>query len=124
MFRGLPFRVRSAYTFRLDSVDVVIADIVRTVNEEASPKVEHLFIIAERRDAVGGRYEPGYYNRTAGREESVQATDVLAVIQLGATKRPAIVVSLEYDNGGKIGLIERKDTGQWGVVWKSAYTDC
>jgi hypothetical protein len=27
-FKGLPFRVRAAYTFRLDSIDVVIADVV------------------------------------------------------------------------------------------------
>ncbi|HEU4748774.1 MAG TPA: hypothetical protein VFS56_09765, partial [Gemmatimonadaceae bacterium] len=36
-FRGLPFRVRSAYTFRTDSIAGVIADVVRSVNEEANP---------------------------------------------------------------------------------------
>ena len=122
-FRGLPFRVRSAYTFRLDSMDVVIADVVRTVNEEASPKVEHFFIIAERTPGTGARYETRYYSRTAGTEESAQATDVLAAIELRA-KRRAIVVSLEYDDGRKIGLIERRGSGQWIAVWKSAYTDC
>ena len=123
-FRGLPFRVRSAYTFRLDSIDVVIADVVRTVNEEASPKVEHFFIIGERSPGTDAKYETRYYSRTAGTEESTQATDVLAVIQLGSAKRPAIVVSLEYDDGRKIGLIERKESGQWSSVWRSAYTDC
>lgn len=123
-FRGLPFRVRSAYTFRLDSTEVVIADVVRTVNEEASPKVEHFFIIGERNPGTGAQYETRYYSRTAGTEESTQATDVLAVIQLGRVKRPAIVVSLEYDDGRKIGLIERRESGQWSSVWRSAYTDC
>lgn len=123
-FRGLPFRVRSAYTFHLDSIDVVIADVVRTVNEEASPRVEHLFIIAERTSGTGAKYETRYYSRTAGTEESAQATDVLAAIQLGATKRPAVVVSIEYDDGGKLGLIERRESGEWTAVWRSAYTDC
>lgn len=123
-FRGLPFRVRSAYTFRLDSIDVVIADVVRTVNEEASPKVEHFFLIGERNPGTDAKYETRYYSRNAGTEESTQATDVLAVIQLGATRRPAIVVSLEYDDGRKIGLIERRNTGQWSSIWRSAYTDC
>jgi hypothetical protein len=123
-FRGLPFRVRSAYTFRLHSIDVVIADVVRTVNEEASPKVEHIFIIGERNPGTDTNYETRYYSRTAGTEESTQATDVLAVIQLGSLRRPAIVVSLEYDDGRKIGLIERKESGQWSSVWRSAYTDC
>jgi len=109
-FRGLPFRVRSAYTFRLDSIDAVIADVVRSVNEEANPRLEHLLIIGER--------------PTAGAEESTQATEVLAGVQIGAEKRPAIVVNIEYDDGGKLGLIERTGPDEWRATWKSAYTDC
>jgi hypothetical protein len=123
-FRGLPFRVRSAYTFRLDSLDVVIADVVRSVNEEANPRLEHLLIIGERPAGTRGKYSLGYYGRTAGAEESTQATEVLAAVQIGAAKRPAIVVNIEYDDGGKLGLIERTGPGAWRATWKSAYTDC
>ena len=123
-FRGLPFRVRSAYTFRLDSVDVVIADVVRSVNEEANPRLEHLLLIGERLARVGGKYNLGYYNRTAGAEESTQATEVLTAVEIGVARRPAIIVNIEYDDGGKFGLIERTGNGQWRATWKSAYTDC
>lgn len=123
-FRGLPFRVRSAYTFRLDSVDVVIADVVRSVNEEATPKLEHMLIIGERPATTSGMYTVGYYNRTAGPEESTQATEVLAMVQLGVSKRPAIVVNVEYDDGGKLGFVERVGPGEWRATWRSAYTDC
>jgi hypothetical protein len=123
-FRGLPFRVRSAYTFRLDSIDVVITDVVRSVNEEANPRLEHLLIIGERPAGTRGKYNLGYYSRTAGAEESTQATEVLAAIQIGVAKRPAIVVNIEYDDGGKLGLIERTGSGEWRATWKSAYTDC
>jgi hypothetical protein len=123
-FRGLPFRVRSAYTFRLDSVDVVIADIVRSVNEEANPRLEHLLMIGERRSGTRGSYTVGYYSRTAGAEETTQATEVLAAVRLGRSKRPAIVVNIEYDDGRKLGLIERTASGQWRSIWRSAYTDC
>lgn len=123
-FRGLPFRVRSAYTFRLDSADVVVADVVRTVNEEANPRVEHVFLIAERVAGTSGKYEPGYYSRTAGAEDSIQATDLLAVLQIGSARRPVVVVSIEYDDGGNIALIERTGPGHWTFRWKSAYTDC
>jgi len=123
-FRGLPFRVRSAYTFRLDSIDVVIADVVRSVNEEANPRLEHLLIIGERPAGTRGTYNLGYYGRTAGAEESTQATEVLAAVQIGAAKRPAVVVNIEYDDGGKLGLIERTSPGEWRATWKSAYTDC
>jgi len=123
-FKGLPFRVRSAYTFRLDSVDVVIADVVRSVNEEANPRVEHLLIIGERLAGSTGRYKVGYYNRTAGAEESTQATEILATVLISVAKRPAVVVNIEYDDGGKLGLIERTGVGEWHSTWRSAYTDC
>ena len=123
-FRGLPFRVRSAYTFRLDSIDAVIADVVRSVNEEANPRLEHLLIIGERPGGTRGKYNLRYFSRTAGAEESTQATEVLAVVQIGAEKRPAIVVNIEYDDGGKLGLIERTGPDEWRATWKSAYTDC
>jgi hypothetical protein len=123
-FRGLPFRVRSAYTFRLDMVDVVIADVVRTVNEEANPRVEHLLIFGERPRGVSGKFNVSYYNRTAGAEESTQATEILTAVRIGATKRPAVVVNIEYDDGGKLGLVERTGPGEWRATWRSAYTDC
>jgi hypothetical protein len=123
-FRGLPFRVRSAYTFRLDSINAVIADVVRSVNEEANPRLEHLLIIGEGPAGTRGKYNLRYFSRTAGAEESTQATEVLAVVQIGAEKRPAIVVNIEYDDGGKLGLIERTGPDEWRATWKSAYTDC
>ncbi len=123
-FRGLPFRVRSAYRFRLDTVDVVIADVVRTVNEEATPRVEHLLIIGERHHGASGKLDVGYYSRNAGPEESTQATEILTAVRLGAEKTPAVVLSIEYDEGGKLGLVERSAPGEWRATWKSAYTDC
>jgi hypothetical protein len=123
-FKGLPFRVRSAYMFRLDSIDVVIADVVRSVNEEANPRLEHLLIVGERSAGSIGRYKVGYYNRTAGAEESTQATEILATVSIGSARRPAVVVNIEYDDGGKLGLIERTGPGEWRATWRSAYTDC
>ena len=123
-FKGLPFRVRSAYMFRLDSINVVIADVVRSVNEEANPRLEHLLIVGERAAGSTGRYKVGYYNRTAGAEESTQATEILAAVLIGPARRPAVVVNIEYDDGGKLGLIERTGPGEWRATWRSAYTDC
>ncbi|HEY0529928.1 MAG TPA: hypothetical protein VGD02_13960 [Gemmatimonadaceae bacterium] len=123
-FRGLPFRVRSAYTFHLDSTEVVVADVVRTVNEEANPRVEHLFIVGERPAGTAAKFTADYYSRTAGAEDTVQATDVLAVLQLGADKHATVVVNVEYDDGGKLGFIERDVAGHWAATWTSAYTGC
>ena len=123
-FKGLPFRVRSAYTFHLDTVDVVVADVMRTVNEEANPRVEHLLIVGERAHGSNAKFEVGYYNRSAGAEEATQATEILTVVKIGAAKEPAVVVNVEYDDGGKLGLIERSVGGKWNATWRSAYTDC
>ncbi len=123
-FRGLPFRVRSAFTFRLDSVDVVVADVVRSVNEEANPRLEHILIVGEKAASTTGKYNVGYYSRTAGAEESTQATEVLTMVQIGVVKRPAIVVDIEYDDASKLALIERTADGQWRATWRSAYADC
>ncbi len=123
-FRKLPFRVQSAYTFRLDSVEVVVADIVRALNEEANPRIEHLLLIGERPAGTKGKYAVGYFSRIAGAEETMQATDVLAAVRIGVSKSPAIVISVESEDGVKLGLIERTGPGQWRPTWKSAFTTC
>jgi hypothetical protein len=123
-FRGLPFRVRSAFTFRFDSVDAVVADIVRSVNEEANPRLEHLLLVGEKQAGTSGKYSVAYYHRTAGAEESTQVTEVLAVILLGHNKHPAAVLNVEYGDGGRFGLLERTDQGEWRTTWRSAYTGC
>jgi hypothetical protein len=123
-FRGLPFRVRSAYTFRTDSIEGVIADVVRIVAEEANPRLEHFFVIGERRAKSTAKYNVAYYSRTAGAEEAAQATELLAVVLIGPMRRPAAVVNVEYDEGGKLGLLERTAPGRWLFRWRSAYTGC
>ena len=124
VFRRLPFRVRSAYSFRLDSVEVVIADVVRSLNEEANPRIEDLFLIGEKPIGTMGKYTVGYFNRIAGAEETIQATEVLAAVKIGAANRPAIIVNVESEEGAQLGLIERVGPGHWRYTWKSAYTDC
>lgn len=123
-FDGFPFRVRSAYTFRTDSIAGVIADVVRSVNEEANPRLEHLFVIGERPAKSTSKYRVAFFSRTAGAEEAAEITELLAVVLVGPGKRPAAVVNIEYDEGGKLGLLERTGPGQWRFRWRSAYTGC
>jgi hypothetical protein len=122
-FRGLPFRVRSAYTFQLDTMDVVVADVVRTVNEEAKPRVEHLLIFGERPHNANEKFDVSYFTRNAGPEDTTPVTEVLGAIRVGRG-RPIVIVNVEYDDGGKFGFIERSTSGKWNATWRSAYTDC
>lgn len=123
-FRGLPFRVRSAHVFRADSIEGVIADVVRSVNEEANPRLEHLFVIGERPVGSRARYKVAFFSRTAGAEDDAEITELLAVVLIGPNRLPTAVVNVEYDEGGKLGLIERTAPGEWDFRWRSAYAGC
>jgi hypothetical protein len=123
-FRGLPFRVRSAHTFRADSIHGVIADVVRSVNEEANPRLEHLFVIGERPAGSSAGYNVAFFSRTAGAEDDAEITELLAVVLIGPKRVPTAVVNVEYDEGGKLGLIERTAAGEWEFRWRSAYAGC
>ncbi len=122
-FRGLPFRVRGAYSFEYDSAQVLVGDIIRNINQEANPRVEHLLLIAEKKTS-GAPYALAYFTRNAAREELVQMTEILAAIKTGSPSRPALVVNLIYGEGGRFGLLERVSAGRWKMTWKSAYTGC
>lgn len=121
VFHGLPFSVRKAYRFSIGSTPGFIASVVRKINEEANPRQEHFLVIAER---SGGTYREVFQTRTAGSEESVQTNEILAVINLVETGQPAIVVTFEHEDGGRVGLLERVSEGRWRVIWRSAYTGC
>lgn len=123
-FRGLPFRVRSAYTFRVDSIAGIVADVIRSVNEEAAPRLEHLFLIGEKPLGAAGKYSVVYYSRTAGAEESTQVTELLALVLIGRSKSPAAVLSVEYGDGGRYALLVRVAPSEWRTTWKSAFTGC
>jgi hypothetical protein len=124
VFRGLPFRVRSAYTFQIDTTEVIVATVVRALNEEANPRIEYMLVVGERAQGVSAKFNVDYFNRTAGAEDSTQASEVLTAVRIGVSKRPIVVVSVAYNDGAKLALIERTEEGKWIATWESAYTDC
>ena len=122
-FRGIPYFVRKGYRLSLSPSTILIAEAIRRIPEEANPREEHLLVLAERtRDDAA--YRVGFYKRSAGSEETLETSEVLAAVRFTASSRPAIVVRLDYEDGGKIGLLERVAAGTWRITWKSAYTDC
>jgi len=122
-FKGIPFSIRNAYRLVVPKSSVIVAEVVRKINEEANPREEHVFIVAERR-STGGGYQLAFHMISAGAEESLETTDLLAAIKVARTGNLALVVSFDYEDGGKVGLLEEISEGTWRVVWKSAYTGC
>jgi hypothetical protein len=81
-------------------------------------------LIAERANRSTTSYAVGYYNRVAGPEETIQGSELLAAVELGTAKRPALVLNVESDNGAHLELIERIAPAEWRMVWRSANTGC
>ena len=124
VFRGIPFAVRNAYRFKVDSgTPAIAADVVRKLNQEAMPLEEHTFLVAEQR-ASKPRYTVVYRQRTAGTEESLVTTEVLAALKLPAPDRTALVLLREGFDTNAYALLERNPSGDWRVRWTSVTTGC
>ena len=123
VFSGIPFYVRKGYRLTIPSASIIIAEAVRKINEEANPREEHLLFLAERSKGNVG-FRVAFHVRSAGAEESLETSEVLSALRLTKTNRLAIVITFDYEDGGKIGLLERLALNDWRIVWKSAYTGC
>jgi hypothetical protein len=125
-FRGIPFAVRTAYRFSAaPGVEGIVADVVRKLNQEANPLEQHTLVIAERDSAsTSGQYHVVYTERTAGSEESLETSDVLAAVSLGTPRHTALVLLREGYESTAYALLERMPDGHWRVRWTSAHTGC
>jgi hypothetical protein len=124
-FRGLPFVVNKAWRAQIPGQpDILVAVVVRNVNQEANPRQERILLVAEK-DSVPSRtrYSARYSERVAGPEETLETTDPIAVVLLGADHRPTVVVSRDTGSGVSYVLIERV-AGRWQRWWASAYAGC
>ena len=126
IFRGLPFSVRDAWRLQASpGTDALVAGVLRRINQEANPRVEHLLLVAERDSGTtAGRYRAAYFERTNGLEETLEMSDVLAVVSLGLPLRATIVLARDYGDGAAYSLLERTGVRSWRIRWSSAYTGC
>ena len=123
-FRGLPFTVREAYRFTIGQTTVLAGDVVRKINEEANPREEHLLVVAERSATAGATYSPVYHSRVAGREDEVRTNEILGAVRFVKNNRPSLVIAFDYEDGGRVALLQRMNAGEWRITWRSAYTGC
>ena len=124
-FRGLPFVVNKAWRARMPNGWLLVAAIVvRNVNQEANPRQERILLVAERDSAAPrGRYVTPYSERVTGLEETLETTDLVAMVLLGTDRRPTLVVARDTGSGSSYALIERI-AGQWQRRWPSTYAGC
>lgn len=123
-FRGLPFSVRKAFRFSLPKTSVVVGDIVRKIPEEASPREEHLLLIAERAAASSDGYSSLFHSRVAGAEDAVRTSEILSAIRFVKGNTAAIVVAFDFADGGRTALVQRVSNSEWRITWRSAFSGC
>ena len=122
-FHGLPYVVRAAFRFTPEpGTEALVAMVMRRVSREADPRVQHVLLVGER--AAGGKWALAYSERSTGAEETLELTEVLAAVQLGAPPRPTLVLARDYGDGMAYALLERTGPRDWRVRWSSAYAGC
>lgn len=123
-FAGLPFVVRALWRFDApNGTQTVIGNLVRQINQEATPLQERTFLIAER-TPNDTTYTTAYSERSYGAEETIESRDVLAGAALGPNRNAAIVIVRDYGDATAYGIIERGDDGKWRHRWMSARRHC
>ena len=124
-FRGIPYFVRQVRRFRTSTgTDVLIANVIRRINQEANPREEQVLLIAERAAGQAARYDLAYHERVSGPEEAIESSDVLAAVALAPSGSPAIVLIRDYGDGSAYALLTRAAGGGWRLAWNSAYAGC
>jgi hypothetical protein len=124
-FRGIPYSVRTAYRFTpAPGTEAVVADVVRTLNQEANPLEEHTLVVGERAVGSGAPYRLAYREVTAGSDETLESSDVIAAVQIGASSHVDLVLAREGYESNAYALLERQADGSWKLRWTSAHTGC
>jgi hypothetical protein len=124
-FRGIPYSVRTAYRFTpVAGVDAVVADVVRRLNQEATPREEHTLVVGERASGSTAPYRLGYREVTAGSDETIESSDVLAAVTIGTPPHVDLVLARQGYESNAYALLERQPNGSWRLRWTSAHTGC
>lgn len=125
-FQGRPFIVRQANRFQLSpDHDGILAEVIRTVNQEANPVQEQLLLVLEgewrRPDST---LRVVYRTRAVGLEEDITSIELLVVLRNRRTGIYSLLVRREGTSGWALELIEQATAGRWVLRWKSALSDC
>lgn len=123
-FTGLPYVVRTAYRLRIaPDTQVLVADVMRRKGVEADPREQHIFLVAERLGDTAP-WQLAWFTRASGSEDVVETRELLAAVQLGPRRVPALVVWIVFNEGSSYSLVLRTGAGTWAERWTSAYTGC
>jgi len=123
-FTGLPFVARGMWRFTLPNGSIVLAaNVIRQINQEATPLQERTFVLAERAPSDTS-FMMAYHERIYGEEETIESGDFVAAVALGANRNAAVIISRDFGDATAYSMIERDDDGHWRLRWTSARRHC
>lgn len=123
-FHGRPFVVRQANRIVFGEHEVLVAEVLRSVQQEANPQQEQLLLVLERADSLEGGYAPRYHERTIALEEAIESVEVLAGLRPIRAGTPTLLLRRESEDGMSFVLLQRRSNGTWFVRWRSAVASC
>lgn len=123
-FTGLPFVARGMLRFTLpNGPTVLVANVIRQINQEATPLQERTFLLAERAQSDTS-FTMVYDERSYGEEETIESREFVAAVALGSNRNAAVIVSRDFGDATAFSLVERGDDGHWRLRWTSARRHC
>ena len=122
--QGTAYVVRRGYRFTIPGQPpTILAEITRSLNQEANPAQEHMLLVVER-DTLASQYRLAYVERTSGTEETLESTELLVAGSIAGRATPVILVARYAGDGVIFSLIERSSERNWTLRWSSPYAGC
>jgi hypothetical protein len=121
---GTPFVVHRAFTWRLADTTIVLAEVVRSLNQEATPLQEHLLIVAESSPGARTSFRRVYLERSAGTEDMMESVELLAAGVETKSGKAQLVIARFVGDGVVYSVLRREDTNGWTLLWSSPYAGC
>jgi hypothetical protein len=122
-FAGLPFSLVSLWRFHTPDGSLAVVGVTkRQINQEDSPLEERTLIVAE--GASPDSLDLVYSSRSAGAEETIDSSELLAVLQTSPSAALDLVIAHDFGGASSYGLIERSGPKQWRLRWASRKFTC
>jgi hypothetical protein len=122
-FAGLPFSLGDLWRIRApDGSTIIAATTKRQINQEDSPAEERTLLIAET-DA-SGNYNVFHSSRSAGAEETVEGSELIAVVTFPGRSEIELLFSHDYGAETSYSVVERVSRGNWKIRWVSRRLSC
>jgi hypothetical protein len=121
-FAGLPFSLVDLWRVRMpDGATVVVATTRRQINQEDSPLEERTLLVAEADQS--GSSTLGYSSRATGPEETVEGSELLAVVTFD-DRNVELAFSHDFGEESSYSLVERTGPMKWTRRWTSRRFNC